>query len=657
MVAAILLLTVISYAPVFNADFVNWDDEVYVLNNEKIHELNGENLAYILTKPIGGIYQPLTMLSLAFDYAMVGAEARLFHIHNLLLHLVNALLVFLFVRRLIGRNNVAIMVMALFAVHTLHVESVAWVTERKDVLYTMYYLVSAIFYLKYIDLGKRRDLGLAGLFFLLAVLAKPAAVVLAGVFPLLDWFRGRKLLDKKVVLEKLPFLALAIFFGYKLVSDQVSIEAVNYMDNQGLFRHSVFAGYSFVMYLAKTLLPINLSTVYPVPAQPGEAISGFHWAVTAAGTIGFFGVLWYFRKLRWVVFGMLFFLGNVVLMLQWIPVGYAYQSDRFTYVASIGLFLIIAVVIGKLMDTKSNYTGITAFTAYVLMLSVLTNAQAKVWENSLTLWDDVISKYDNVYIPYSNRGYYRYQIGDIQGALEDFNKCIELKDNAQAYVNRGNLYQTTGQSELALQDFTKAIELAPEYADAYVNRGVVEMGMMLDSLAIEDFDRALDLIPNHVLALKNKGSALYNLKRYAEVIPVLNLAIEEGGPDPTSLLIRGLAHFAEKNHEQAVADYNDVLAIQPQNAMAFSSKGAALREMQNYSEAIANLDAAINFEPYNGNSYNIRGLCHAETGNVDAACPDFEKALQLGHANAQKNIDRYCAPDTTLVGEMLPIPE
>ena len=643
----ILLLTTISYSPVFEADFVNWDDEVYVLNNEYIHELSGENVTHFLTQPIGGIYQPLTMLSLALEYSLVGAEAKLFHVNNLILHLLNTLLVFFFIRRLIGKINVALMVASLFALHTLHVESVAWVTERKDVLYTFFYLLSLIQYLKYIGHKKPSNLALTGFFFLLAILAKPAAVVLAAVYPLLDWYKGRKLLDKKVILEKLPFLAVAIFFGWKLIQDQVGIQAIDFMENQGLGRHLVFAGYSFVMYIFKTVLPIQLSTIYPVPAEPGEPIGAYYWAVTIIGVLSFLYALWHFRKNKLVLFCLLFFAGNVVLMLQIVPAGYAYQADRFTYIPTIGLFLIMAHIINRALEKKSNYGLIGGFGVYVIVLAVLTNQQAKTWESSLTLWDNVIEKYDNVYIPYSNRGYFRYQIGDYTGAMEDFNKALEIRENGQAYVNRGNLYQSLGQPEQALADFNKAVELSPNYADAYVNRGVVEMSLLMDSAAIADFDRALEIFPEHELAYSNKGSALYNLNQYAEAIPVLSAAIEYGGENANNYCIRGLCYFAERNDTLAIRDFQTVLALTPDNSLAYSSMGAAFRNLRSYDQAIAALDAAISLEPGNANSHNIRGLCYAETGDYATACIDFEKAASFGSQNALGNLAKFCQSTTT----------
>lgn len=651
--AVILVVTTVAYSPVFQAGFVNWDDEVYVLNNEYVHELSGENIAHFMTQPIGGIYQPLTMLSLALDYSLAGPEAKLFHIHNLVLHLLNTLLVFFFIRRLLGKHHVALMVAALFALHTLHVESVAWVTERKDVLYTFFYLLSLIQYLKYIGHKKPSGLILTGLFFMLAILAKPAAVVLAGVYPLLDWYKGRKLLDKKVLLEKLPFLAVAIFFGWKLIQDQVGVDAINFMENQGLARHSVFAGYSFVMYLLKTIMPIGLSTVYPVPAEPGEAIGAYYWGVTVIGVLAFFYALWRFRRNKLVTLGLLFFAGNVVLMLQIVPAGYAYQSDRFTYIASIGLFLIMAHIVAHFLEKKSNYTVGVGFAVYLIVLCVLTNRQAATWESSLTLWDNVISKYDNSYIPYSNRGYYRFQIGDYAGAMEDFNKAIELRNNAQAYLNRGNLHHTLGNPEQAIADFNKAIELAPNYADAYVNRGVVEMELVMDEAAITDFDQALAIFPEHVLAYSNKGSALYNLKRYADAIPVLDAAIQYGGGNANNYCIRGLCHFAERNDSLAILDFQTVLTLTPNNALAYSSMGAAMRNLGHYNEAIKALTTAISLEPGDPNTHNIRGLCYAETGDFQSACTDFQNAASMGFDKAALNMERFCEPTTTVQVENL----
>ena len=244
----------------------------YVTNNAIVQEFSGENLSGMFSDFQAGLYQPFTMLSLAIDYQLGGGKPFAFHLTNVLLHLLNTILVFVVVRRLMNEPRIALIAAALFGVHTLHVESVAWITERKDVLYALFYLLALWQYMVYIESQKLKNLAFALILMVCSLLSKGMAVALVPTLFLIDLYLGRSKELKKVLLEKLPFFAVALFFGWLALQGQSSSEAMAGDLGQGTTRQIAFAGYAFWVYLAKMLVPIKLSAVYSYPlAQGGGA--------------------------------------------------------------------------------------------------------------------------------------------------------------------------------------------------------------------------------------------------------------------------------------------------------------------------------------------------------------------------------------------------
>lgn len=334
--AAILLISFISYLPVLHNNFINWDDPEYIKNNPLVtaFDLKGIFSTFIL-----GNYHPFTILVYSLEYHLFGLNPAGYHAVNLLFHLGNIILVFYAVFLLSDKMTTALIASLLFGIHPLHVESIAWAAELKDVLYCMFFLSSYIFYLKYINGSQRRYYWYAILFFLASLLSKAMAVSLPLVFLLTDYFKGRKI-DKKNLLEKAPFFLLSIIFGLIAIKAQKSFGYTELETVLTFPQRMVFAVYSFVNYLVKLVLPLDLSVFYAYPEnESGIFIPGYFFLYV----LSFMAVVIYLaytqRFTRKVIFGLGFFTLTILMVLQLLPVGKAMMAERYSYIPSIGIFL------------------------------------------------------------------------------------------------------------------------------------------------------------------------------------------------------------------------------------------------------------------------------------------------------------------------------
>jgi tetratricopeptide (TPR) repeat protein len=602
--AIILLISFIAYSPVLQHGLLAWDDDFYIKNNPLVHSIN---LKEIFSQPVLGNYHPVTMLTLAIEYQLFGLNGTGYHVVNLLLHLLNVLLVFYTVFLLSDKGGVALVAALLFGIHPLHVESVAWVAELKDLLYAFFFLLSFIFYLKYLKNPQKRFYVIALLLFLVSMLSKAMAASLPVVLILTDYFKGRKI-NGKILLEKMPFFLLAIVFGIVAIMAQKASGAADIVDFTFLQR-ILFACYGFITYLFKLVFPWHLSAFYPYPVNNGANIPVYFYAYLIL-CIGLVVVVIYsLRFTKKIFFSLAFFTATVFLVLQLLPVGNTIMADRYSYIPSIGIFYLAGEGFILLWGKKLKSTAIILLSVFTVFFSVKTYARCGVWENDLTLWTDVISQYDSIELAYYNRGNYLTRENRFEEAVRDFNKAIELKpDYTEAYNNRGNLFSNANRNEAALHDFNKAIELDPGYADAYNNRGNLFLKENRNDKAIHDFNKAIELNPDYAQAYNNRG---YLFQK-------------------------------EKRNDEAMDDYNKAIALRPDFAEAYYNKGNLLVEQKEYKEAISAFTKAILFRADYARAYFNRGVAEYYSGSNVAACGDLKKAASLGFQPASDLLHQIC---------------
>jgi hypothetical protein len=373
----ILVLTCIVYIPVLSAGFVNWDDPDYVTDNPIIKDFS--NLEMMFTRPVQGNYHPLTMLTLALNYSLSGFEPWSYHVFNLIFHLVNCFLVFRLAMVLSGNNLIiAFTTSLLFGIHPMHVESVAWVSERKDVLYSLFFLAGLISYTKYVDTDSRKNYVLTIIFLILSLLSKPAAVIFPVVLFCIDLLRKRSF-DIRLLTEKIPFFLLSLIMAYITYTAQQEKGATAGADIFGLGTRILMGFYGIMMYFIKMVLPIDLSPFYPFAPVNKDLPATYY--IAPLFSLALFVLIFYsLKRNRVVAFGILFYLANLLLVLQFIPIGSAIIADRYTYLPYIGFFYIAGWFVDRYLHgnfLRSLYLIIPV----ALILGILTFKQSGIWSS------------------------------------------------------------------------------------------------------------------------------------------------------------------------------------------------------------------------------------------------------------------------------------
>ena len=545
-------VTAIVFLPMFANGFTNWDDPLYVVDNAL---LRGPDWAGIFSKTIVSNYHPLTMATLAFNYQWSELEPFSYHLVNWLLHLFNTSLVFFFAYRL-SQNNlwVGVITALFFGIHPMHVESVAWVSERKDVLYTAFFMISLLYYLQFIQKSNWQKYGLAMLFFIASLLSKPAAVTLPVVLVLIDWYKGRSLTDKKVWLEKIPFFLLALIFG--IVALQIQAEkAIAQPEFYPIWQRFVFAIYGFGEYFKRLFWPFPLSTLHPFPTA--ATIPASYYPALIITPLLIVAAI-YFRKNKHVLFALAFFAINLALVLQLLTFGNSVISERYTYVPYIGLFFGLAMLWAKSSfsaGTKNALLGI--FFVVALGFAFATNQQVRTWKDSITLWTKAIDAYPSSYISLSNRANWLVtKDGKYDEGLVDYNAALATKPNhANSLENRSIIYLHKQDFTAAYKDADDLIKYYPETAKGYYLRGFVEDKLGQADNAIKDYSKAIELDVKDAESRANRGILYYNAKQdYAAAKADFEAAILINPKNPAYIINRARCWVALGNKAEAIQD-------------------------------------------------------------------------------------------------------
>ncbi len=605
LVALVILVTGLAYSNSLKNGFVNWDDDLYVYTNEDIRRLDGHSMREFFTGYFVKMYAPVTMISYALDYQIGGLNATAYHSTNLILHLLNVALVFYLIFLLTGRTASAVIVSLFFGIHPLHVESVAWISERKDLLYSFFYLSGLITYLHYCNRNRQRRYYIFTIIlFALSLLSKSAAVTFPLALLLVDFYKGKKLTIRGN-LDKVPFFLLAVGFGIlSLLSQQVIGENPDYVAGYTIGDRFFLGAYAFAFYLVRSVFPSGLAALHPMPAKP-SGILPLHYYLSVFSIIGFSWLLvkTFRSKIdeglrKDVVFGLLFFLFTIALML-FIPVGEAVVAERYTYLPYIGIFMILGRLYLYCSEKKNSpVRGLRHYcTAAVVIAAVLftgiTYDRNRVWKDTLSLFSDVIAKNPDAGLAYNNRGNIRLEQKDFKGAMEDFNKAIELKYE-DAYNNRGILKNRLGEYKSALEDFNRAaLHVKLDKAKVYYNRGIAKLNLDDFRGAEEDFGEAIRMSPKYSSAYSNRGLVRSEkLSDLAGAIKDFDKAILLDPADPYPLYNRGNALLRSGRLEEALADYDRVLQIEPRFAAAYFNKGVVLLKRKEMEGACSNWNQA-----------------------------------------------------------------
>jgi tetratricopeptide (TPR) repeat protein len=591
-VALILVVTFITFSPSLKNGFVNWDDDENITQNSNIQELNAANLKGIFSSTITGGYTPLTSLTFAIETHFFGMKPGVFHFNNILLHLLCTLLVFIFLRKLGSSLFITVVATLLFGIHPMRVESVTWITERKDVLYGFFYLLSLILYVTYYKSRKRVYYFLAIFSFVFALISKIQAVSLPLLLLLTDFYFEKRFTLKQVW-DKVPFFVLSLITGIAGIFILGSQGTLHTDTSLPLVQRLFIGTYSFCAYVIKALWPYQLSAIYPVP----QKLSVIFY-LSPMMVIFLSGLIYrYGRHIKEVIFGTLFFLFNIVFMLQVLGAGQAFLADRFTYIAYIGLFFLIGWALEFLFSGKWKIYAVTGVVLYMGALGFVTWNRTQVWKNSNTLFTDVIKKYPNSAIAFNNLGLYFRDQNQNDKALAAYEKAIELKPEGYlSYTNRGEVWFDQGETEKALTDMNRAIQLNPDYSKALSNRGAIWGSKKEYAKALKDLDKSI--------AIDNR-----NLKAYIN---------------------RSLVYFTMGKFDKAIQDVNSYVAMKADNADMFNLRALCYSRMNNNQEAFADFTRCIQLNPKSGAFYQNRSMVLYKMGDKPGALRDILKAQELG---------------------------
>jgi tetratricopeptide (TPR) repeat protein len=597
----VLAITFTAFTSALNNEFVNWDDDRNFYDHPVIKNTTKktfwEDTKQIFSSGVIGNYNPLSNWTFAVEKVYFGFDKPFnWHLNNVILHLICVLLVYKIALMLrIGWMGSAVVAL-LFGIHPMRVESVAWITERKDVLFGVFYLGALWQYIKYKHDLKQSRWAWMTLFFILSLLSKIQAVSLPLSMLAIDYYLDHQWSFKRV-LNKIPFLVLSLFFGILgvvMLKEFGSLDTVTETTQFSFFERLFIGSYSFVVYLIKFFVPYELSPLYPYPANLSPAFYASMLVLPATLAL----LYWSYKENKKMIFmGVSFFIVNIIFLLQILGAGQGFLADRFTYIAYLGFFFIVGFYTDKIYVYDFQYKNIVLAGAgfYLAVLSVLTYQQNKIWKNSATLWTHVIQYYGNTTLPYGNRAnYYRDNKMYVQAitdynktlslnpkqpqaynskarlyfdlakgrdtlllALNDYNKAIELKpDDGEFWTNRGATYARLGDLENAISNLTKGIELKPDHATAYMNRSIMYHNVNRPDLALKDIEKYLELEPRHADLWYEKGRTLRALGKEAESISAFTSAIEIGSKN------NGLYHYerakAYMSNQQMENARNDI---------------------------------------------------------------------------------------------------
>jgi Tfp pilus assembly protein PilF len=572
------LIVIVPFYQTSQFEFVIYDDSAYIMSNKNIQAgFDRSSVSWVFTTLFASNWQPLTWLSLMLDYKMYGTGAGGYHVTNVLIHLVNTLLLFLIFGRMTGRLWQSGFVAALFSVHPLHVESVAWVMARKDVLSAMFWLLTMGAYAYYADNPSLKRYVWVVIAFVLGLMSKPMIVTLPFVLLLLDYWPLRRfqggifIAGWRLILEKIPLIALSAIVSVITIYGQGSSGALKSLGDIGLSDRMANAIVSYGGYMAKMLWPMNLTCFYPYP--PSFPISIVLLSLTFLGAVCFFSFK-YIRTAPYLAMGWFWYLITLLPVCGIIQVGDQAMADRYTYIPLIGLFIAIAWGIPDLLKGNPFYRYFIPIAAgiTILLLVILTFNQTGIWKNSVALFEHAIAVTEGNYVAHNNLGSYLMRLNRFDEAASHFEKVVQIKPDDEKYLNNlGIALFRQNRYDEAMKYYLRAIAVNPDFADSYINAADVCLFSGRENEALEYYRKGLHLRPGNPVAESNVADILIRQEKLDEAIIFLRAAIRHH-PDYAVARNTLAVVLARKNQiSEAIDELNEALRINPRYTEAINN--------------------------------------------------------------------------------------
>lgn len=630
---AILAITFVTFLPALQGEFIpTWDDYGYAVSNQYINQLSWENVKGMFSNALYGTYNPLTTLSFAIEKHFFGTNPFVHHLSNLLLHLINILLVFWLFIRLRLKLIAALIATILFAIHPMRVESVAWITERKDVLFAVFYLGALISYIHYFRYKAPKYYVLCLFLAVLSLFSKIQAVALPLSMLAIDYYLRRKW-HWKIIAEKIPFFILSLTFGLVGIYFIKEAGGFNVTDTLEWYDRLIMGGYSLGAYLYKVLIPYPLSAYYPYPNKVDGWFPMIYYITPCLGLLFMILTLLTYRITRIALFGVGFFLLNIVFLLQVVEAGAGFVADRFSYIAYIGLFFILAQSFAYVSYKKPDWRWglLVLMGLYLIGLGATSFERNKVWVNDGALWTDVLQKYPDVTFAYTSRGSYYARKGRYAAAIADYDQYITLRpQNLRGYYERAKAHLQFKEYERAIRDCEEILNINPRHLKSHEFKAGAEMELGKYAEAVETYTSLIQSLNGKPppKAYLQRAKAFEKLQNFQAAVNDYNKHLQLNPESIDAYLRRGGIYFQLKQYDAALSDINKVLESNPENTEALLNRAIIFASQNQHSQAIKDFDIYLQLTLADARAYNWRGISKTKIGDYTSAIEDFSKAIQ-----------------------------
>jgi tetratricopeptide (TPR) repeat protein len=648
-VCALLVVVFLVFGQTFRHGFVNYDDDQYFYSNPHVKAgLTWSGVTWAFQAGYASNWHPLTWLSLMSDAQLFGPGPAGPHLTNIILHAANTVLLFLLLRRLTGAYWRSAAVAAVFAIHPLHVESVAWVSERKDVLSGFFFMLTLLMYARYVEgiqaQKAKMFYGLALVLFALGLMSKPMLVTLPFVLLLLDWwplkrfefstFNSQRRTILQLALEKLPFFLLSAASCVATISAQQS--AVRSIVSLPLTDRLGNASVSYVIYLAQMFWPENLAVFYPYRLDlPAWQVAGTAALLFSATLLAFLMA----RKLPYFPVGWFWYLGMLVPVIGLVQAGDQSHADRYTYLPQIGLYLVIAWGVNDLTAPWRHRRQLLGMVACGVMIILMVCAwkQTTYWRDGESLWRHTIACTSENYTAQNNLGYVLAAQGRTSEAIEHYQKALEIYPGyAEADINLGRVFLDEGRLDEAGEYFQRAVKVKPDSAEAHNDLGILFASQGRIAEAIENYQRAVELNPDLAEAYNNLGILFASQGRFADAVKFYQKTLELEPDYADAHNNFGILVARQGQFPEAMKHFQKALDLNGNSAEANNDLGLLLVSLGRSAEAVGFYEKALELKPdYAEAHYNL-GVALVNQGRYAEAMDHFRRTLELAndHGNS-----------------------
>lgn len=630
----ILIVTFLLYRSVTTFDSTNWDDKKYMKETEMVRGLTADHVKQMFTGKVLNSYNPIVLLTFAFDYKMTKLSPGWCHGVNLFIHLLNALLVFFCMRKLKFRDQFAGLIALLFAIHPLATEVVGWIACRKDVVYAFFFLLSWYFYLIFHASEKKLPLLLSFLFFTLSLLSKIQAITLPFFLIFSDLLLDKKF-DPKKLINKIPYFLMTIVFGVIALSGSGELVADKYSLPYSFMDKILFSIMAFGLYSVKLIFPFNQTAMFQFP-QSGSPDYMIYLVVGILSIVLLLSAVYFSLKkgAPGIAAGILIFMVAIFPVLHVVALNSALIYERFTYLASLGFFIALFALIERM--SKRQSVAVYAVMGICFIYAITTYARIPVWKNSLTLWTDVIEKDPTTADAFTNRGQYFDSNGDVDKAFSDFSEAIRLQPTKPGgYNNRAVSYFQKKDFKNALLDNWQVLKIDSTHTDALVNRGSIYFNMDRYDSAIYYFEKALTITPRHAKSFYNLGAAYYKLGNYEKAIENYKKAVAIIPDYTDGYVFMAIAYARMNEYQKAESAVNmaemtfNATSARRQTSVEYILMGNAAYQRNRADSALILYQESARLDPNNDEAYYDLGGIYLMKKDIKNARVNWQRALAI----------------------------